>query len=324
MPGSLTDIRGIAVGHAHDLDALTGCTVVLLPPGTCCSADVRGGAPGTRETDLLAPHALVQHVDAICLAGGSAFGLAAATGVMDWLHEQGRGFDARVARVPIVPAAVLIDLALGRNDCWPDAAMGYAACTNATFDPVGEGCIGAGTGATIGKVLGMACATKGGVGSASLTLPNGVRVAALAVTNAWGDVRRASDGVILAGARHPSDGSFVDTARVLRETPAELIFGGGNTTLAIVATDAALDKAGCQKLAQMAHDGLARTIRPVHTPFDGDIVFAAATGTQPAPHLIILGSAAADVLAEAIERSVLMATALGGLPAARDLVQLRV
>jgi L-aminopeptidase/D-esterase-like protein len=316
--GSLTSIAGIRVGHAHDTQALTGCSVVLLPPETVAAIDVRGGAPGTRETDLLAPQAMMPYVQAICLSGGSAFGLAAADGVMRWLHERDLGFDVRVAKVPIVPTAVLFDLALGAADCWPDAAMGYAACEAASAEPVSEGCVGAGIGAAVGKLLGIQQATKGGVGSAAITLPGGVTVAALAITNAFGDIRRDNGGAILAGARHPA-GGFADSAKLLTSLPAHLIFSGGNTTLVVVATDAKLDKASCTKLAEMAQDGLARTIRPIHTPFDGDVVFAVATGEHVATHLIVLGTAAADVVAEAIERSVLMAHGLGGIPAASDL-----
>ena len=319
MNQTLTAISGIAVGHAQDEQALTGCTVVLLPEGSTCGVDVRGGGPGTRETDLLDPSAMVQHVHAICLAGGSAFGLAAATGIMAWLHERGIGFDTGVARVPIVPAAVIFDLGIGAADRWPDEAMGRAACQAASTQSVAEGCVGAGTGATVGKVFGMASAMKSGVGSAALRLPGGVTVAALAVTNAFGDVRR-ENGSIMAGARGP-DGSFVDTATWLRSEQAHLAFGGLNTTLAVVATAATLDKADCRKLAQMAQDALARTIRPIHTPFDGDTVFAAATNARPAPHMAVLGSAAADILATAILRSVSMATAANGIPAVHDLTR---
>lgn len=319
MNGTLTSVPGIAVGHAQDLDALTGCTVVLLPEGTVAGVDVRGGAPGSRETELLDPAAMAPSIHALCLSGGSAFGLAAATGVMDWLRERGVGFDVRVARVPLVPAAVIFDLALGRSDRWPDAAMGYAACAAASSDPVVEGCVGAGTGATVGKILGPEGATKSGLGSTAITLPGGVTVAALAVTNAFGDVRPGA-GPILAGARKPN-GGWLDTAQQMRTAQAQIAFGGSNTTLGIVATDATLSKAECQKLAQMAQNALPRTIWPVHTPFDGDIVFALATGTRPAPHMAILGTVAADMLAEAIERSVLGATSMGGLPAARDLAE---
>ena len=320
MSGTLTSVPGIAVGHAQDFDALTGCTVVLLPQGTVAAVDVRGGAPGSRETELLAPAAMAPSIHALCLSGGSAFGLAAATGVMDWLHERGVGFDVRVARVPLVPAAVIFDLALGRSDRWPDAGMGYAACAAASSEPVLEGCVGAGTGATVGKILGPQQATKSGLGSAAITLPGGVTVAALAVTNAFGDVRPGV-GAILAGARKP-DGGWLDTAQHMRTAQAQIAFGGSNTTLGIVATDAVLSKAECQKLAQMAQNALPRTIWPVHTPFDGDIVFGLATGSRPSPHLAILGTIAADILAEAIERSVLSATSIGGLPAAREFAAL--
>ena len=301
MNYSLTAISGVALGHAHDALARTGCTVVLLPERTTCAVDVRGGAPGTRETDLLAPMATVPHADALLLTGGSAFGLAAADGVMRWLRGHGRGFVTTHGRVPIVPAAVLYDLGVGDPARWPDSAMGYAACENATAAPVAEGQVGAGTGAMVGKLLGLEHATPGGVGSAALRLANGTTVAALAVTNALGDVYAPDSTRILAGARGP-DGSYVAMAQALRSQ--QFITTFGNTTLCIVATDAPLDKAGCQKLAQMAQDALPRTIRPVHTPFDGDVVFAAATGSAEATPLIILGTVAADLLAEAISRSV--------------------
>lgn len=302
MNQTLTALFGVHVGHAQDEAARTGCTVVVLPENTCCGADVRGGAPGTRETDLLAPTAMVQHADAILLTGGSAFGLAAADGVMRWLREQERGFRTNAGRVPIVPAAVLFDLGVGSPDRWPDADMGYAACVNASNKPVVEGLVGAGTGATVGKLLGMPGAMSGGLGSAAEKLPNGITVAALAVTNAFGDVYAPDSQTIIAGAR-AADGAFLNTARALR---SEQVIGAfGNTTLCVVATDATLDKAACQKLAQMAQNALARTIRPVHTPFDGDVVFAAATCVYPAVNLAILGIIAADVLAEAIARSVM-------------------
>lgn len=313
-------IDGVLVGHAHDSDILTGCTVLIFPPGTSCGVDVRGGAPGTRETDLLAPHATVQHIDAICLAGGSAFGLAATTGVMRWLREQGRGFETPLARIPIVPAAVLFDLALGQADGWPDEGQGYAAC-QAASSTVEEGCVGAGIGASVGKLLGVSHSTKSGLGYVIRNMAGGVKLAALAVTNAFGDVYSNQDGRILAGARLPA-GGFANTNRILCEQALgsdQLMFSGGNTTLAVVMTDAKLDKAGCTALAIMAQDALARSIRPVHTAFDGDIVFAVATGKHPAPHSIALGTLAAQLLSEAIERSVLMARSMGGIMAACDL-----
>ena len=322
MSPAITDVPGVLVGHAHDLDALTGCTVVLTTEGATGGVDVRGGAPGTRETDLLDPTAMVSVVHAVALCGGSAFGLAAATGVVDYLRERAIGFDTGVAKVPIVPAAVIFDLGVGRADRWPDAAMGYAACA-ATGTPVAEGCVGAGTGATVGKLLGPAGAVKSGVGTWSETLADGTTVGALVVCNAWGDVHRHADGQLIAGTRDPQSGQLIGSMALLRQpayqAAASAMAAGQNTTLAVIATDARLTKAEASKLAQMAQDGLARAIRPVHTPFDGDTVFALATGRRASPPLAILGAIAADVLAQAIERSVLEAASMGGLPAARDL-----
>jgi L-aminopeptidase/D-esterase-like protein len=265
---------------------------------------------------------MVSTVHAVALCGGSAFGLAAATGVMEWLRERGVGFDTGVARVPIVPAAVIFDLGIGRADRWPDAALGYAACA-AAGGLAAEGCVGAGTGATAGKLLGPAWAVKCGVGTWSEALADGIWVGALAVCNAWGDVRREATGQIIAGTRDPQSGRFADSAALLRQPAYQAAmnakFAAQNTTIAVVATDARLGKAEANKLAQMAQDGLARTIRPVHTPFDGDTVFVLATGRRDGPALAVLGAIAADVLARAIERCALMATPLGGLPAPVDL-----
>ncbi len=322
MSPSITDVPGVLVGHAQDEQALTGCSVVLTPEGATGGVDVRGGAPGTRETDLLAPHATVSEVHAVALCGGSAFGLAAATGVMQWLAEQGIGLPTPAKRVPIVPAAVIYDLQLGSADRWADAAMGYAACAAAGTD-VAEGSVGAGIGATVGKLLGMPQAMKSGVGTWSETLADGTTVGALAVCNAFGDVFDEATGAVIAGVRHPSDGRLVGAPQLLRDPQLQQALSRPatthNTTLAVVATDALLTKAQAEKLAQMAQDALARTIRPIHTPFDGDVVFALATGRRPAPPLLVLGAIAADVLARAIERSVREATGLGGLPAARDI-----
>jgi L-aminopeptidase/D-esterase-like protein len=297
-------------------------TALLTPAGAVGGVDVRGGAPGTRETDLLRPENAVQEVHGVALCGGSAMGLAAATGVMEWLRERGHGFDVGLTRVPIVPAAVIFDLGIGSHERFPDAAMGYAACA-AADRAAEEGCVGAGMGATVGKLLGPRQSMKSGVGSWSERLPDGTVVGALAVVNAFGDVWQ-EHGPILAGVRGPA-GGLADASALLRDPRLLPMFGGPrgreaqNTTLAVVATDARLTKAEANKLAQMAQDGLARTIRPVHTPFDGDTVFALATGARPAPHLVVLGSVAADVLARAVERAVLAATSMGGLPAARDL-----
>lgn len=324
MP-AITDVPGVLVGHAHDTEALTGVTVVLTTAGAVGGVAVRGGAPGTRETDLLAPENSVQEVHAVALCGGSAMGLAAAGGVVQWLRERGVGFDVGVTRVPIVPAAVIFDLLIGSPEGFPDAAMGYVAC-EAAGAGTEEGCVGAGIGATVGKLLGPAAAMKSGVGTWSETLSDGTVVGALAVVNAFGDVWR-EHGELLAGVRG-ADGRPGNTMLLLRDPQLQPGFAvrrgeGANTTIAVVASDARLSKAEATKLAQMAHDGLARTIRPVHTPFDGDTVFALATSRRPAPHLVVLGSIAADVLARAVEQAVLAATALGGLPAARDLTSLR-
>lgn len=319
MTPSICDVPGFLVGHAQDSDALTGVTVVLCPAGAVAGVDVRGGAPGTRETDLMRPENSVQEVHAVALCGGSAFGLEAASGVVSWLHERGYGFDVQITRVPIVPAAVIFDLVVGRSDRWPDRAMGYAAC-EAAGSTVAEGCVGAGIGASVGKIVGVRAAMKAGVGSWSERLPDGTTVGALAVVNAWGDVCD-EQGRIIAGAR-AADGGFLNTMRMLRDAGfgamAATVAEMGNTTLAVVATDALLSKAEATKLAQMAHDGLARSIRPVHTPFDGDSVFALASGRRVATHLLALGAVAADVLSRAIERAVQMAVPLGGLPAAGE------
>ncbi|NTU82639.1 MAG: P1 family peptidase [Chloroflexales bacterium] len=322
MSPAITDVPGITVGHAQDLETLTGVTVVLTPRGAMGGVDVRGGAPGTRETDLLAPEASMQEVHAVAICGGSAMGLAAVTGVVDWLREGGFGFDAGIARVPIVPAAVIFDLALG-SARFPDAAMGYAACA-AAGTATEEGCVGAGAGATVGKLLGMSAAMKSGIGTWSETLPDGTMVGALVVVNAFGDVRCES-GSLIAGVRDPETGRLASAMALLRDPRLLPAFGGArgregtNTTIAVVATDATLTKPEARKLAQMAQDGLARTISPIHTPFDGDTVFVLATGRRPAPHMVVLGSIAAEVLARAVERAALAATGMGGLPAARDL-----
>jgi L-aminopeptidase/D-esterase-like protein len=300
---------------------------VILPPaaGAVAGVDVRGFAPGTRETVLLDPVCMVDRVHAILLSGGSAFGLAAADGVMRWLEERGRGFDTGVARVPIVPAAILFDLGIGRTDVRPDAAAGYAACANASSDPVVQGSIGAGTGATVGKLAGLKGAMKGGIGSASRrvsrsdsrsdsrSLGSDIVVAALVAVNAVGDIID-TQGRIIAGARRP-DGTFADAMTLITER-LETSFAdmtANNTTLAVVATNAQLSKAGATQVARMAHDGLARAIRPIHTSFDGDAVFALSTGEVPAqPGLI--GAVAADVLAEAVINAVRTARGLHGVP----------
>ncbi len=305
----ITAVPGVRVGHATDTHAQTGCTVVLCAEGAVAGVDVGGGAPATRETDLLRPGMLVERVHAVLLTGGSAFGLAAADGVMRYLEERGIGFDAGVARVPIVPAAALFDLAVGRSDVRPGPEMGYQACLAATSGSVAEGLVGAGTGATVGHLLG-AGAMPGGIGTAAVDLVGGVLVGALVAVNAFGDVRDEKSGAIIAGARSPS-GEFVDTARVLLDLEGDLAFGQAptNTTLVVVATNAALSKADANRLAQMAQGGLARVISPAQTIFDGDIVFALSTG-EVMSNLLALGAAAAEAVARAITRAVRISNGL--------------
>ncbi len=307
MEKGLTDVPGLLVGHWTHSEAATGCTVILCPKGAVAGGDVRGGAPATRETDLLEPTCTVQQVHAILLSGGSAFGLAAADGVMRWLEEQGIGFETGVARVPIVPAASLFDLAQGRSDVRPNAEAGYAACQAASDAAVPQGRVGTGTGATVGKLLGFDYASPGGLGTASRTLPGGVIVAALAAVNAVGEVVDPATGNILAGIRHPSGQGFLPAEQALTGLMGHdfqsMASARGNTTLAVVATNARLDKAQARRMAIMAHDGLARTIRPSHHPFDGDIIFALSTGDLPGD-VGILGAVAAQVVAQAIVNAV--------------------
>jgi L-aminopeptidase/D-esterase-like protein len=313
---AITDIPGILVGHAQDEAALTGCTVVLCPSGAVGGMDQRGGAPGTRETNALRPMHLVQLVHGVMLSGGSAFGLDAAGGAMRFLEERGVGFAVGKNRVPIVPAAILFDLGIGRADVRPDAAMGYAACAAAAGGPVAEGCVGAGMGATVAKLRGMDRAIKSGVGTASLDLGGGLLIAALVAVNSIGEVIDPETGETIAGPRGDEPGTFDNSLELLRQAltkpPAP---AGGNTVIGVVATNATLDKEGVNKLAQMAHNGLARSIRPAHTMMDGDTLFALATGAHPAGaapiEISALGAFAAEVTAVAVVRAVRMATAAG-------------
>jgi L-aminopeptidase/D-esterase-like protein len=316
----ITAVPGIRVGHATDLEGLTGCTVVLCEQGAVGGVDQRGGAPGTRETDLLRPMHLVQEVHAVLLAGGSAYGLAAADGVMRYLEERGVGFDARVAKVPIVPAAILFDLDLGDPQARPDAGMGYAACQAATDGPVAEGNAGAGTGATAGKILGLGRAMKTGLGSAAVDLGGGLMVGALVAVNPLGDVVDPQTGAILAGVRNLAADEPADTLAVMRSMvgKAALSFASSNTVIGVVATNARLTKEQANKVAQMAQDGIARAVRPAHTLFDGDTLFALSTGSKRAD-INLIGAYAAEVVAQAIVRAARAAESAGGLPAWRDL-----
>ena len=317
MNDTLTAVPNLMVGHDTDLEGATGCTVVLTPDGARAGVDVRGFAPGTRETDLLRSEKMVQEVHAILITGGSAFGLAAADGVMRWLAEHGYGLDTGFGRVPIVPAAVLFDLMIGDANAYPTAEAGYRACESASRAPVPMGNVGAGTGATVGKLLGPRYMMKSGVGSAAVKIGKGITVGALVAVNAVGDVVDPNDGTIIAGTRKPVVGGFLNTAQALKGNLGQTILGmmGTNTTLAVVATDAYLEKPQLNALASMAHDGLARAIRPVHTMLDGDTVFALSTGDRKGD-LTAIGTAAVEMLAEAIVRAVKAATPLHGVPAA--------
>jgi L-aminopeptidase/D-esterase-like protein len=299
----ITRVPGIRVGHWTDSVGLTGCTVVLCPPGTVGSGEVRGGAPGTRETDLLRPGTLVQEVNAALLTGGSAFGLAAADGVMRFLEERGVGFDTRVAKVPIVPAAVLFDLGVGDPSARPGPDQGYAACTAATEHDVAEGNVGAGTGATVAKLHGIERAVRGGLGTAS-RIEGDLVVGAIAAVNAYGEVVD-DQGEVVAGAR-PDEGA-----------DGEDSLPGTNTTLVVVATNARLSKERAHLLSLAAHDGIAGAIRPAHTMWDGDTVFALATGPVDAEHRQ-LESMAEEAVKEAIRRAVLLAESVPDFPSAKE------
>jgi L-aminopeptidase/D-esterase-like protein len=316
---AITDVPGLKVGHWTDLDAVTGCTVVLCEAGAVGSVDVRGGAPGTHETDLLRPGTQVQQVHAIVLAGGSAFGLQAAAGVMRWCEQHGIGFAFGGSLIPIVPAAIIFDLGIGRGDLRPDADAGYAATGAVRDGPVEQGSIGVGTGATVAKVAGMSLAIKGGLGSASESLASGLVVGALVAVNAGGEIVDSITGRVIAGPRG-EPGAFLDTLALLRQRgsppPAP-----ENTTIGVVATNARLNKEQAYRLAATAHDGLARAIRPVHTLGDGDTIFSLATGevelASPRDQVALeaLGALAVE---RAILKAVLGARSLAGVPSARE------
>ena len=320
---SITDVAGIEVGHHTETRRPTGCTVVLAREGAVGGVDVRGAAPGTRETDLLAPANLVDRVHAIMLAGGSAWGLDAASGAMKWLDENGIGLQVAVARVPIVPAAVVFDLYFGDAKVRPDASAGYAACLAASAEPPAQGNVGAGTGAMVGKIFGFDKGMKGGIGTASVRA-NGVTVGALVVCNALGDVIDPATGRIIAGARQ-ADGRLLDQrAALLAGMPHQRIVPGSNTTIGVIATDAELTKAEAMRLATVGHDGLARCINPAHTVFDGDTLFTLATGRAGRTlDMMRLATMAAEAVTLAVLNGVRAATALSFdklyLPAANDL-----
>ena len=319
--GAITDVPGITAGHWTDADAPTGCTVILCGDGAAGGVAVRGGSPGTHETDLLNPIRRVDRVHAVVLSGGSAFGLAAAGGAQRWLEERRIGFQTPHGYVPIVPAAILYDLGVGRSDVRPDAAAGYAACVAANnYSPLPSGSVGAGTGATVAKAFGIAGAVKGGIGTARCVLADGVAVGAAVAVNAWGGVRDFRDNSLIAGPRR-QNGTMADPVEIMLtgETAADrsLLV---NTTIGVVATDAALDKMQVNFVASSAHDGLALTIHPCHTPNDGDTMFCVATGKNTATaDLMAIVAAATQVTALAVIDAVQSATGLAGVPAASEL-----
>lgn len=309
----ITDVPGIRVGHDTNIEAATGCTVILCDTPAVGGVDVRGSSPATRETDLLAPTCLVHEVHAILLTGGSAFGLDAASGIMRYLEEQQIGFDTGIARVPIVPGAAIFDLGLGSSKIRPDAASGYRASQNSQQGPIAQGNVGAGTGATVGKQFGLAGAMKGGLGSASTKLMNGIVVGVLVVVNALGDIIDPQSQQVIAGGRQTKPDSPPSG------TPL------GNTTIGVVATNAALTKAESTKVAQMAQNGLAQVIRPAHTMFDGDTIFSLALGSASKAHsdsttaaqlVSMIGAVAANTMVRAILKAIKQAQDLHGIPAA--------
>ena len=317
MHDDITDIPGIRVGHDTNLEAGTGCTVILCDTPATAGVDVRGGAPATRETDLLRPMNMVEEIHAVVLTGGSAFGLDAASGVTRYLEEHNIGLDVGVAKVPIVPAAAIFDLALGSPTIRPDAASGYRACEQATAGPIAQGTIGGGTGATVGKLLGPTLAMKGGLGSASTQLSDGTLVAAIVVVNALGNIIDPRTQQILAGTRDPM-GTGPFSANPF-----------GNTTIAVVATSASLTKEEINKVAQMAHNGIAQAIQPAHTMFDGDTIFSLAAGPRlqtrldpslSAQRVSMIGAASATTLARAIIKAIQNASDLHGVPAAQNTI----
>jgi L-aminopeptidase/D-esterase-like protein len=317
--GKITDVGGIRVGHFTDKRRPTGCTVLIFEKDATAGVDVRGSAPGTRETDLLNPINTVQKIQAILLSGGSVYGLDAASGVVRYLAEQDRGVRVGKHIVPIVPAAILFDLNVGDGNVHPDSDSGYQACRSASAKSVDEGSIGAGAGATIGKLFGMQAAMKSGLGTASIRIPDSdIVVGAIVAVNAVGDVYR--NGQIIAGARKADGTGFINSMDQLLKGHGVLLDIQTNTTIGVVATNASFDKTKLTKVAQMAHDGLARAINPIHTPLDGDTIFAVSTATSRSkPDSGAVGAIGAEVLSRAVLRAVMTATGLPGLPSFGDI-----
>ena len=319
--GFITDVEGIKVGHFTETRRPTGCTAILCERGAVAGVDVRGSAPGTRETDLLKPTNTVDKVNAVVLSGGSAFGLDTATGVMRYLEEHDSGYATAGGKVPIVPAAILYDLTVGDGKIRPNAEAGYKACQSAKTGQIEEGSVGAGAGATVGKLNGGK-PMKGGVGTSSIKLPNGLVVGAIVAVNCVGDVIDPKTGKIVAGARTPDGKAFLNIVEAYRAGRGVNQTGapGQNTTIGVVATNARFDKTQMTKIAEMAHDGMARAINPTHTPFDGDTLFALSTGTSTvAANHGAIGALAAEAVTEAILRAVRKAKSVAGIPSYQDI-----
>lgn len=312
-------IDGLRIGQVTDKQHNTGCTVVLAEDGAVAGVDVRGGAPGTHGTDALRPENLVERLHGVVLTGGSAFGLASIQGVMRYLRQRDCGFQTEYGVVPIVSGAVVFDLGLNKSETLPDADMGYQACENSSIEGAEQGCVGAGTGATVGKLFGLERAMKGGQGFASFVSPNGLRIWALAVVNAYGDVRNHENGELLAGVRTKDGLRLANAAASLVELEALRGFSSTNTVLGVVATNVALSKAELTRVAQMAQDGIARAVVPSHTLYDGDTIFALSTGSHAGVETTVVGALAAQLMAQAIVNGVMYAVGVDGLPAYQDL-----
>lgn len=316
MYNNILDVKGIKVGQVQQMEGLTGCSVIICEEGAVCGVDVRGSAPGTRETDLLDPINMIQKVHAVVLSGGSAFGLEATCGVSKYLEENGIGFDVGVAKVPIVTGAVLFDLGVGDPKCRPNIDMGYEACKVASSTNLEQGNFGAGCGATVGKIKGSNFCTKGGIGSYSIKLDNGLVVAALIAVNAFGDVYE--EGKVIAGVLNDNKDGFLNTYNLMKQGVNKGGFNIDNTTIGVVATNAKLDKAQCKKVSQMAHNGYAKTIFPIHTPHDGDTIFTLATG-EVETDVTLLGSLATEVVEKSIINAIKNAKSINNIPSYNEI-----
>lgn len=317
MYNNILDVKGIKVGQVQDTEGLTGCTVVICEEGATCGVDVRGSAPGTRETDLLDPINMIQKVHAVVLSGGSAFGLESTCGVSKYLEEHNIGFDVGVAKVPIVVGAVLFDLIVGDPKCRPNIDMGYKACEAATDKELRQGNYGAGCGATVGKIRGPEYCMKGGIGSYSIKLENGLVVSALVAVNAFGDVYE--DGELIAGVLDDSKKKNLSTYNILKEGFSKGGFSIDNTTIGVVVTNAKLDKAGCKKVSQVAHNGYAKSIFPIHTPHDGDTIFTMATG-EIESDITLVSSIATEVVEKSVINAIKNANSIKNIPSYKEII----